>query len=94
MNGRYLADHDAETWQWFWDLVAQMGLQSLGVNIGYLGPPNKEGEINTEWTKPMLKVKGVRKVHLILEGFTRPSDGFQRKEQLEREIEEKWASEE
>ena len=93
MNGRYIADYDGETWQRFWKLVAEMGLQSLGANIGYLGPPNREGEIDADWTKPMLEVTGVRNVSFILEGLTRPSDGFQRKEQLEREIETRWGSE-
>lgn len=92
LNGRYTADHDGKTWQQFWDLVAHMGLQSLKVNVGYIGPPDSEGDINTDWMKPMLQVKGVRNVSLVLEGLTRPSDGFQRKEQFEKEIIQTWAS--
>lgn len=93
VSSHYVPDHDRETWLRFWDLVASMELQSLRVNLGYIGPPtNKEGNISTEWTIPMLKVKGVRNVSCIVEGFTRPSDGFQGEKQLAKEIEGAWAS--
>lgn len=92
MNARYIPDYDWETWQRCWGLLAQMDLQSLGANIGYLGPPNGEGEIDTQWMTPMLQVRRAKKVHFVLEGLTRPSDGFQRKQQLEREMEERWIS--
>ena len=92
MSSRYIADHDPQTWERFWELVAQMKLLSLGVNLGYIGSPDGKGNISTEWTKPMLKVQGVRNVCLVLEGLTRPSDGFQGNEQLAREISRTWMS--
>ena len=93
MHSRYVPDHDEETWLRYWDIGASMELHSLRVNLGYIGPPtNKEGDFSTEWTKPMFKVKGVRNASCAVEGYTRPSDGFQGEEQLEREIERAWTS--
>lgn len=93
MSSHHIPDHDEEIWLRYWDLVASMELHSLSVNLGYIGPPtNKEGDISTEWTKPMFKVKGVRNVSCAVEGYTRPSDGYQGEEQLAKEIERAWTS--
>ncbi|KAI4146233.1 MAG: hypothetical protein L6R39_003531 [Caloplaca ligustica] len=62
--------YDWNTWQRFWDIMADhMRLRSLNVELFYWGGP--EGlNIDSDWVKPMLRVKGIRQVELSVSWTT------------------------
>ena len=88
--GRVHAPYDWETWESFWALVHGMGLRSLGVWLEYWGPEEVDW-VESEWARPMFRVKGVGKVNLRVERRVGPWDR-ERLERLEGVLRRVWTS--
>ena len=59
--------YDWSTWERFWHIIAHsMNLDSLVAQIDYL-EPNPAANVEGDWVKPILEVKGIRKARVSIE---------------------------